>query len=39
MRRFEAKNIKSGADTRPFGDRNSKSLPKPVLMAGSSDLP
>jgi hypothetical protein len=39
MRRFEAKNIEPGADTRRFGDRNSKSLPKPVLIIGTSDLP
>jgi len=39
MRRSEAKSADPATDTRSIGNRNSKSSPKPVLMASSSDLP
>jgi len=39
MRCFEATSIEMPVETRPFGERDPKSLPQPVLMASSSELP
>jgi hypothetical protein len=39
IRRFEAKNAEPATETRPFRDLNSESLPKPVFMTSSSELP
>jgi len=39
MRRREAKSIKPAAETRPFANLRSKSVPMSVLMTSSSELP
>jgi hypothetical protein len=39
IQRFEAKSAEPATEYRTFGDLNSKSLPKTLFMASSSDLP